>query len=82
LQDAKAKFSAVVEEAMKNGPQRVTRRGQDVVIVLSMAAFEELSSRRGRGRGGLVKFFRDSPLDELPPDAFTRDADTGREVAL
>lgn len=82
LQDAKAKFSAVVEEAMKHGPQRVTRRGEDVVVVLSMTTFQELSHRRGDGDGGLVKFFQDSPLVELPPNTFKRDADTGREVAL
>lgn len=82
LQDAKAKFSAVVEEALKRGPQRVTRRGQDVVVVLSMETFQELSHRRGEGDGGLVKFFRDSPLVELPPDTFKRDGDTGRDVAL
>lgn len=82
LQDAKAKFSAVVDEAMKRGPQRVTRRGEDVVVVLSIKTFQELSRRRGEGDGGLVKFFRDSPLVALPPDAFKRDPDVGREVSL
>jgi prevent-host-death family protein len=82
LQDAKAKFSAVVDEAMTNGPQRVSRRGRDVVVVLSVEAFQKLSSpRRGR-REGLVEFFRDSPLAELPRDAFKRQADAGREVSL
>ncbi len=82
LQDAKAKFSAVVEEAIKRGPQRVTRRGQDVVVVISTEKFQELTRRREEGDGGLVNFLRDSPLSELPPDTFGRDVDTGREVAL
>ena len=35
LQDAKAKFSQVVENALKIGPQYVTRRGQEAVVILS-----------------------------------------------
>lgn len=82
LQDAKAKFSAVVDEAMKRGPQRVTRRGEEVVVVLSIKTFQEMTQRRGEGGRGLVEFFRNSPLVELPPDAFKRDSDAGREVPL
>lgn len=46
LQDAKAKFSQVVENAMKKGPQVVTRRGQKAVIVLSIEAYEKMVSHR------------------------------------
>lgn len=33
LEDAKARFSEVVRLALTEGPQRVTRRGRDAVIV-------------------------------------------------
>lgn len=42
LQDAKARFSEVVEAAMRGEPQYITRRGKDAVVVLSEQAFEAL----------------------------------------
>jgi len=44
LQDAKAKFSKIVEDALKIGPQFVTRRGQNAVVVVSIEEYEELIS--------------------------------------
>ena len=44
LQDAKAQFSKVVENALKIGPQYVTRRGTKAVVVLSAKDFEDLVS--------------------------------------
>ncbi len=46
LQDAKAKFSKIVEDALKLGPQFVTRRGQKVVVVVSVEDYEELISNK------------------------------------
>ena len=42
LQDAKNRFSAVVEAALGGEPQRVTRRGQPVVVVVAVDEFERL----------------------------------------
>jgi prevent-host-death family protein len=42
LQDAKAQFSELVENAMRGVPQHVTRRGKQAVVVLSEEAFEAL----------------------------------------
>ncbi len=44
LQDAKAQFSKVVEDALKIGPQHVTRRGEKAVVILSSQKYEELTS--------------------------------------
>ncbi len=44
LQDAKAKFSKIVEDALKIGPQFVTRRGKNAVVVVSIEEYEELIS--------------------------------------
>lgn len=46
LQDAKAKFSQLVEEAIKEGPQVVTRHGTKAVVVISAEDFEELTSTK------------------------------------
>lgn len=43
LQEAKAKFSEVVEAALQEGPQAVTRRGARAVVVVSHEAFVALS---------------------------------------
>ena len=42
LQQAKQKFSQVVRQALEEGPQTVTRHGEDVVIVVSVKEFERL----------------------------------------
>lgn len=46
LQDAKAKFSQLVESALKIGPQFVTRRGKKTVVVVSVAEYEKLCSQK------------------------------------
>ena len=46
LQDAKNRFSAVVDAALAGDPQRVTRRGRPAVVVL---AVEDV--RQGRALG-------------------------------
>ncbi len=42
LQDAKNRFSAVVDAALAGEPQRVTRRGQPAVVVIAVEAYERL----------------------------------------
>ena len=42
LQDAKNKFSALVNAALAGEPQRVTRRGEPAVVVLASEEYERL----------------------------------------
>lgn len=42
LQDAKNRFSAVVDAALAGEPQQVTRRGKTAVVVLSVKEYERL----------------------------------------
>ena len=42
LQDAKNRFSAVVDAAIAGDPQRVTRRGKPAVVVLAVEEYERL----------------------------------------
>jgi antitoxin Phd len=46
LQEAKAKFSQLVEKAINEGPQTVTRHGKDAVVVLSVEQYKKLEARR------------------------------------
>ncbi len=51
LQDAKAQFSALVDNALRGVPQHVTRRGKRAVVVLSEQDFEALQ-RSAASRAG------------------------------
>lgn len=42
LQDAKNRFSAVVEAALAGRPQEVSRRGKPAVVVLSVTEYRRL----------------------------------------
>lgn len=42
LQDAKARFSQVVDAALHGEPQHVTKRGREAVVVLSEASYRAL----------------------------------------
>ncbi|OGV63550.1 MAG: hypothetical protein A2498_01500 [Lentisphaerae bacterium RIFOXYC12_FULL_60_16] len=79
LQDAKAKFSAVVERAQSEGPQLVTRHGEDTVVVVAAEQFHRLTRRHGQD---LIHFFHDSPLSDLDPEWLRRKDDAGRELTL
>lgn len=42
VQEAKQKFSALVQRAIDDGPQMVTKRGEEVVVVLSAREYRRL----------------------------------------
>lgn len=59
LQDAKAQFSKPVKEALKNGPQVVTRRGAAAVVIVSAKEYEALEPEFMKIRRNKAKrFFR------------------------
>lgn len=60
LQEAKNKFSEVVEAALNAGPQIVTRRGVETVIVLSYTEYRKILLNQPK----LSEFFRKSSLAE------------------
>jgi prevent-host-death family protein len=78
LEDAKARFSEVVRRAGTDGPQHVTVRGKDTVVVISTAALEKLLPPE-KPRQDLVGFMRSLDFGELD---LTRELDAGRDIAL
>lgn len=58
LQDAKSKLSKVVNQALNEGPQIITRHGDQVVVVISYEEYTRLL----KPSTDLVDFFRASPL--------------------
>ena len=78
LQEAKNKFSQVVEEAITNGPQLITKRGVEAVIILSYTEYRKLLVSQQK----LSVFFRESPLAQVELD-LRRDTSSPRpEIAL
>ena len=46
VQDAKQKFSELVQRAVDEGPQIVTRRGREIVVVLAASEFHRLTGSK------------------------------------
>lgn len=42
LQEAKNRFSEVVKKALAEGPQIVTRHGEEIVVIVSKAEYNRL----------------------------------------
>ncbi len=77
LQDAKSKFSNLVDRAQHDGPQVVTKHGKDVVVVLSIDEYKKLI----KPKTNLVNFFQGSPLAKEDLDV-TRSKEIPRDVEL
>ena len=75
LADAKNRFSEVVNRALTEGPQRVRRR-KDTVVVVSAEDFERLTGERHSFKDYLTEGESFEGLD------LTRDQSPSRDVAL
>lgn len=62
LQKAKNQFSQVVERAMTEGPQTVTRHGKPVVVVSAVAGKTDMNRKRGTAKA-LLTLLRSCPVD-------------------
>jgi prevent-host-death family protein len=56
--EAKAHLSEVVNRALSDGPQLITRNGRKAVVVVSVEEWEQKTKRVGT----LADFFANSPL--------------------
>jgi prevent-host-death family protein len=56
--EAKAKFSEIIERAVSEGPQTITKRGRTAAVVVAAEEWE----RKTRRAGNLAEFFASSPL--------------------
>jgi prevent-host-death family protein len=60
VQAARARFGTVIDEALAGRPQRISRRGKDVAVVMAAADYDRLT----RPGESLLDFLRNSPLTE------------------
>lgn len=79
LQDAKSKFSQLVESAMHNSPQFVTKHGNNAVVVLSFDEYKKMT----KPKQDLVTFFKNSPFSDSDIELdVSRSKDSPRDVEL
>jgi antitoxin Phd len=76
VQEAKARFSEVVEKARSEGPQTITRHGRERAVLLSIEDYRALLSRQTDVRELLLG---GPKVDDFSVE---RDRDVGREIAL
>lgn len=72
--EAKARLSELIDQAVSEGAQEITRHGKRTVVVVSAKEWDQRTKRQG----SLVEFFQNSPLKgsgidlermrDLPPD--------------
>lgn len=66
VQDAKNRFSAVVEAALSGIPQQVTRRGKPAVVVLSATDYQRLLAGAVSARESFAEHLLAFPGADLP----------------
>ena len=65
VQDAKARFSELLDEVLKNGPQIVTRRGVEAVVLVPIDEWRRLRQLQPR-RDWKDVLLGEAPRFELP----------------
>lgn len=78
LQDAKNNFSKLVREAIQNGPQTVTLRGEPTAILMSVEEYERL---RGKSPSFVGHWLNGPMLDDDIVEAINwRDKRPSRKI--
>lgn len=77
LQEAKNKFSNLVDKARHDGPQVVTKHGKESVVIIAIEDYQKLN----KPTSDLISFFNKSPISDINLD-LTRDKSSSREIEL
>lgn len=74
---AKARLSAVIDRALADGPQTITKNGRKAVVVVAVDEWE----RKTRRKGNLAEFLANSPLRAVRLH-LKRSRDKARDIKL
>jgi prevent-host-death family protein len=77
LQEAKNKFSNLVDKARHDGPQVVTKHGKESVVIIAIEDYQKFN----KPTSDLISFFKKSPLSDINLD-LTRDKSSSRNIEL
>jgi antitoxin Phd len=75
VQQAKARFSELLDRTLKEGPQTVTRHGKPVAVMVPVEEYRRLRPRQK----SLKALLASAPLEGVE---IVRSRDTGRTVKL
>jgi antitoxin Phd len=73
IQQAKARFSELIERTLKEGPQTVTRHGKPVAVLVPAEQYRRMRARRK----SLKAMLASAPLEGVQ---IVRSRDTGRII--
>ena len=76
VQDAKTRFSELIERARTDGPQTITRHGAERAVVLSIEDYRALAAHKPDFKAHLLG---GPKVDDF---SIERDRDTGRALEL
>ena len=76
VQDAKTRFSELIERARTDGPQTITRHGAERAVVLSIEDYRALAAHKPDFKAHLLG---GPKFDDFPIEC---DRDTGRDLEL
>jgi antitoxin Phd len=79
LSEVRARFDELFDLARTSGPQTVTRKGKEAVVIIAAEEYVRLTNRKPSQT--LVDFFAQSPLAKADVD-LQRTPDYGRELKL
>ena len=77
IQEAKAKFSQLVEDANIKGYQTITKQGEAVAVILSKKEFDKMT----QPKMSLLNFFKIAPCQEIELK-IQRSKDLPRELGV
>ncbi len=77
LQEAKSHFDEIIKNAISDGPQNITLRGESVVVIISKTQYDSLV----KPHPSFVKFMQKSPLVDIKLD-LKRNPSPTRNVEL
>jgi antitoxin Phd len=61
IQEAKAKFSQLIEDANIKGYQTITKQGEPIAVILSKKEFDKIT----QPKTSLLNFFKATPCQEI-----------------
>jgi antitoxin Phd len=79
LQTAKNRFSEVINYALSDAPQLVTRNGKPAVYIISAESYEKNKKNKGKS---LKSLLLNSPCKNIELDISRDKSDSGRRVGL
>ena len=78
LQEAKSKFSNLINQALQKGPQIITRHGKEVAVIMSIAEYQKIT----KPPKPLIDLLLESPLVDSGIEIVRDKNDYGRDLSL